>query len=69
MSLIEEHKLVLTDTERGTELTIWVDSDEDLLVMKDETGQTVSIDVCHVEGLVKALKEVAEGHFRIRARG
>ena len=58
MTVVKSYKISLEDTSRGGTLTLWVDSDEDLLVIEDEHKESVALDVAHIAQLIEAIKEI-----------
>ena len=58
MTIVKSYKISLEDTSRGGTLTLWVDSDEDLLVIEDEHNESVALDVAHIDQLIEAIKEI-----------
>lgn len=58
MTLVKEYKISLADTSRGGTLTLWVDSDEDLLIIENAQDECVVLDVAHVDQLIETIKEV-----------
>ena len=62
MTIVKSYKISLEDTSRGGTLTLWVDSDEDLLVIEDEQNVNVVLDVAYIDQLIEAIKEIVSDH-------
>ena len=62
MTIVKSYKISLEDTSRGGTLTLWVDSDEGLLVIEDEQNVNVVLDVAYIDQLIEAIKEIVSDH-------